>query len=172
MLGGQLLGGLGLVLGLEGVKDLKDLAALAQGLDDVLRVRAGAVHIALMAVVHLDAEALHGLGELGLKMLGIVLVAAPGVGDVHVGSADVLVIGIAHGGLNVCGDLAATVKIVPGEEQAGALTLFLESLADKQGGGDVAEIADVNRARGADAGGADVFLLVGISVNELLCDLF
>ena len=34
------------------------------------------------------------------------------------------------------------------------------------------EIADVNRARGADAGGADVFLLVGISVNELLCDLF
>ena len=172
VLGGSLLLGLGHVLGLEGVQDLEDLDSLLQGLDDGVGVGAGAVHVALMAVVHLNAELLHRLGELGLEMLGVVLVATPRIGDVHVGSADVLVVGVANLGLHVGRDLAATVKVVPGEQQACLFALLLDGLADEQGGGDVAEVTDVDRARGADARGANVLLLLGVSGDDSLCDFF
>ena len=167
VLGRSLLLGLGHVLGLEGIQDLKDFLPLAQGLDDGLGVSARAVHITLMAVVHLDAELLHGLGELGLEVLGVVLMTAPGIGDVHV-----LVVGVAHLGLDVGGNLTATVKVIPGEQKASLLALLLNGLANEKGGGDITEVTDMHRARGADARGAYVLFLIGVSGDHSLGDLF
>ena len=172
MLGGSLLLGLGHVLGLEGIQDLEDLGSLLQGLDDGVGVSAGAVHVALVAVVHLDTELLHGLGELGLEMLGVVLVTAPRIGHIHVGSTDVLVVSVAYDGLHVGRNLAAAVKVVPGEQKASLLALLLNGLAHEQGGGDITEVTDMHRARGADTGGTNVLFLFGVSGDHSLCDLF
>ena len=172
MLGASFLLGLGKILGLEGVEDLKDLASLAKRLENVLAVGAAAVHLALVAAIQLDAKLLHGVEEFLLKMLGVVLVTAPGVGNIHVGAADIFVVVAAHLGLHVGRDLAAAVELVPGEKKLCPLALLLQSLDHHQGGGHVAEIADVDRAGGADARGADVLILIGVARNNALRDLF
>ena len=50
--------------------------------------------------------------------------------------------------------------------------LFLQGAGHKIGRDHVAEIADVDRPRRADARGANVFFFVGFTRDDPLCDLF
>ena len=159
------------ILGLEGVKDFKNLAALLQGFENILGVSACTVELALIAAIQLDAELFHCIEEFFLKVLCVVLMASPRVGNIDVGTTDIFVVAAADDLLYVCGNLAATVEFIPREEQLCFLSLFLKSLHDEQGGGDVAEVADVHRTRGADACGADVFFFIRIALNNFLSNL-
>ena len=105
-------------------------------------------------------------------MRGKAFVAAPRVGDVYIRTADIFVVAVAHHLAHVGGDFAATVIIVPREKQTRFFAFFLQRLDNEQGGGNVAEVADVNRAGRACARRADVFFLVGIAVDDPLSYLF
>ena len=164
---------LGGVLGAVAVNDIKDLAALLQGFDDVLTVFPAAVHFRLMTEVHVDAELADGGFEFPLEMNGVVLRIAvgEGVGHVHVGATDVrlhVVADLCH----VDGHLTHPVKFVPGEEQTGFLAHSAQGTHHEIAGRHVAEVADMDGARGRNSRGADVFFLVGVTVDDLLCDFF
>ena len=171
-LGRQLLGGFVRVLGFEGIQNVENLPALAQCLQDILCVGARAVELCLVAAVHLNAELLHGVQKFLLKMRGKALVAAPGVGDVHIGAADIFVVAVPHNLPDIRGNFAAAVKLVKGEQQPGLFAHFAQCPDHKQWGGHIPEIADVNRPGGADARGTDVFFLIRAALDDALRDFF
>ena len=117
VLGAQLLLALALVLGLERVKDLKDLSALLDRFQNSVGVSARAVQVCLIAAIQLNAEGLNPLEKFLFKVLCIVFVAAPGVGNIHVRAADIFVVAVANHSLHVCRDLAATVVFIPRDQQ-------------------------------------------------------
>ena len=168
MLSAALLLGLGHILGLEGIKYLKDLTAFADSGDHVVRILTRAVHIRLMTAVKLDAKGRDAVEKFLLKMLGVVLVTAPRVGNVNVRATDILVVAVAHHSLNVYGDLAATVKLVPGNEKSCLLAALFKGFDNEKGSGNVTEVTYVDRTGGAYTCGANVFLLVRISADDLL----
>ncbi len=172
VLGFQFLGRLVGILGFKGVQNLEDFLALLQCLDDIVTVGAAAVEFCLVTAVQLDAELGHGSQKLFLKVFGVVFVAAPGVGNVDVGTADVFVVSVADNGLHVGRNFAATVVFVPGEQETCLFAGALQGLDDEQGGGNVTEVADVDGAGRADAGGTDVFFFVRIAGDDLLRNFF
>ena len=168
----QLLGRLRLILGLEGIKDLKNLVSLLNGLDDVLRVLARTVHLGLIAAVKLHAKGRDALEELLLKVCGIAFVTAPRIGNVYVRTADVFVVIATDHSLHVGRDLTATVELVPRDEQLCLFAFFLKCLYHKQRGGKVTEVSDMNRSRGTDACGTDVGVLFRVALDDLLRNFF
>ena len=82
-------------------------------MDEICRVFAGAIHIRLVTAIKLDAEGLNSTEKFLFKVFCVVFVAAERVGNVNVGATDVLVVIRANNRLNVCGDLTATVVLVP-----------------------------------------------------------
>ena len=168
----QLLLALGLVLSLEGVENIEDLASHLERVDKIVAVLARAVHIRLITAIKLDAEGLDTLKELLLKVLCIVFVTAPGVGNVNVRATDILVVSIANNRLDVCGDLTATVELVPGNDKASLFALLFKSLDYEKRSCQVSEVTYMNGTRGADACSANVFLLVGMLLNQLFCNFF
>ena len=162
------------LLGAEGIENVENFAALGEGFQYQVHILARAVHLALMAVVHLNAEALHGLFKDMLKVrrvAGKFRAVVKGVGNVHIGAADILLhvaVDLGH----VHGDLPQAVILVPAEQEACFLAHLAQRLDHEVAGGHVAEVADVDGARGADAGGADVFFLVRAAPDDLLRDFF
>ena len=112
------------------------------------------------------------LEEFFLKVLCVVFVAAPRVGNINVGGADIFVVVAAYNRLHVCRNFTATVVFIPREEELCLLACSVQCLDDHQRGRHVSEVADVNRARGADARGANVLFLFGVSGDHSLSDLF
>ena len=172
MLRPQLLRRLVRILGLEGIQNFKDFPALPECLKNVLGVGAGAVELRLIAAVDVNAEALQGIQIFLFEMRGKALVTAPGVGNVHIGTADIFVVAVADRLAHVCGDLPAAVIIVPGQQQACLFALLLQCLDNEQRRGDIPEVADVDRAGGAGSRRADIFFLVRTAVDDFLCYLF
>jgi hypothetical protein len=123
-----------------------------------------------MTAVKLDSEGSDTLEKLLFKMLRVVLVASPRVGNVNVGATDVLVVAVADYCLNVYGNFAATVELVPRNEKASLFAVLFERFNNEKGSGNVTEVTDVNRSGGAYTCGANVLLLVGISADDLLCN--
>ena len=124
----KLLLGFGGILCLEGVKYLKDLASLFKRFDYILCIFARAVHLCLESAIKLHSEGLDALEELLLKVLCIALVAAPRVRNINVGATDILVVIASDNRLNVCGDLTATVILVPRNEKLCLFTKLLKRL--------------------------------------------
>ena len=168
MLCASFLLGLGHILGLEGVKYLKDLASLAESRDKIFGIFARTVHLCLISAIKLDAKGSDTAQKFVLKVLCIVFMTAPGVGNVNVGATDILVVSIADNRLNVSGDLTATVKLVPRNKEAGLLTLFLKSLNHEKAGCYISKVTDMNRTRGADTCCAYVLLFIGIFLYNSL----
>ena len=160
------------VLGLEGIQNFKNIVAAAQSFQNILGISPGTVKVGLVTAIQLNAEFFHGFQKLGLKMLGKVFVRSPRVGDIHVGAADIFVVGVAHHFAHIRGDLAAAVVFVPGEQKARLFPLFLQGANDEIGGDHVAEVSDVDRAGRADARGANVLFFLGVAVNQPLCNFF
>ena len=162
-------------LGAEAVQDIEDLPSLLQGMDHMLRVFPGAVHVALIAVIHLDAEALHGFLEFLFKILRVAFAAVvKGVGYVHIRAADILLPGLLPFRTrylrHVDGDLPEPVELIPGKKQLRLLPLSSQGLCHKQAGGNIPEIADMDGAGGADARRAHIFFLVRSAPDDLLRD--
>ena len=172
MLRPQFLGGLVGVFGLERIENFKNLFPLLQGFQNVFRVGARTIEVRLIAAVDFNAEALERAQILVLKVRGETFVTTPRVGDVHIGTSDIFVVTVADHLAHIGGDFAATVVIVPREEQTRLFALFLQRLDDEQGGGNVAKVADVDRTGRTGACRADVFFLVGVTVDNPLCNLF
>ena len=161
-------------LGSVAVENVENASAFFQRMDDVLCVLAGAVHLGLMAVVHLDAEAFDGFAEFRLKVLCVGCVCRvldERIGNVGVGLADVLFKIVADSG-DVCRNLAHTVEFVPGEEQTRFFAHLAQCLYDEIRGSDITEITDVNAAGRADACRADIFFFVGVAFNDLERNFF
>ena len=172
VLGLELFFALGGVLGFEGVENFKNLFSLLERLNNVLGVFARAIHICLIAAVKLDAKLLHGTKEFFLKVLCIVFVTAPRVGNINVRGADIFVVVAANNRLYVCGNLAATVVFVPREQELCFFTKLLQGANDHQGRSNVAEVTNVNRARGTDTRGAHVFFFFGVASDNTLGNFF
>ena len=105
-------------------------------------------------------------------MLGVIFVTAKGIGNVNVGATDVFVIRVAYDRLYVCGDLAATVKFIPGYEKLCLLAFLFKSLTNKQGSCDIPEISYMNASRGRNARRADKFFFFGILLYQSFCNFF
>ena len=150
------------------VENVKDSAALTQGMDDVFCILAGAIHFSLMTVVHLNAETLDGFAEFCFKVFSvgcIYRVLDERIGNVGVRLADVLFKVVTDSG-DICRNLAHTVEFVPGEEQTRFFAHLAQRLYDEIRGGDITEITDVNAAGRADACRADIFFFVGVAFND------
>ena len=163
---------LGHILGLEGVEYLKDLASLLQRFYNILRVFARTVHLCLITTVKLDAEGLDTLEEFLLKVLCIVFVASERVGNIDVGNTDIFIECVADYRLHVCGDLAATVVFIPGDEKARLLALLFKSLYNEKRGCKISEVSYVDRARGAYARSTDILLFVGVILYYSFSNFF
>ena len=109
-------GGLVRIFGFEGIQNVKNLTAVPQGVDQMISVFSGTVHLRLVTVVHLNAEFFHGCNEFRLKMFGIIFVAAPRIRDIHIGAADIFVVSVADLFAHVDRNFAATVIFIPGKE--------------------------------------------------------
>ena len=153
------------VLGAEAVEDIKDLAAVLDGVNDSLVISAGAVFLCLISEINVDAELSQRTLKFLLEMLGIACVAAKGIGNINVGQTDILAPLLG----NVLGHLAEAVELIPGKEQLCFLSCLDKGAADEIAGCYIAEVADMNRAGGADAGSADIFLLVRLFCYDFLC---
>ena len=154
------------------IEDVEDLPALFQGVQNVRDVPARAVLLCLIAVLHFDAELFDGLHELLFKMRGITFVPAEGVGDVRIRAADILFKGIVADMIaHVLRHLAQTVVFVPRKEQFRLFTRPLQRPDDEIARRNVAEVADVHRARRRNARRADVLFLFGIPADDLLRQL-
>ena len=137
-------------------------------MDHILGILAGPVHVGLVAVVHLDAELLHGLLELVFELLGIggeLIFIFKGIGNVGVRAADILFHIAVHLGY-VDRNLPQPVIFVPAEQQPGLFAHFPQRLHHEVAGSHIAEITDMNGTGGADAGSADIFLLVRLSGDD------
>ena len=69
------------------------------------------------------------------------------------------------------GILRRPVKLVPAEQQSGLPAHTAQRLNHKVTGGNIAEIADMNRTGRTDARGAHILILVGSTGDYLLCDI-
>ena len=154
------------------IKNLKNLTALLNGFQNRVGVSTRAVEVCLIAAIQLDTERLNALEELFLKVLCVVFVAAPRVGNINVGGADIFVVVAAYNRLHVCRNFAATVVFVPREEELCLFAKLLEGANDHQGRSNVTEVTNVNRARGTNARGANVFFLFGVARNNSLRNFF
>ena len=138
--------GLGHILCLEGVENLEYLASVAERLDKIISVLARTVHLCLISAIQLDTERGYSAKEFILKVLCVIFVTAPRVWNVNVGAADVFVVSVAYHRLNVCGDLTATVKLVPRNKKASLFALLFKSLYNEKACRYISEVSDVNRA--------------------------
>ena len=172
VLGFELFFTLGGILGFEGIENFKNFASFANRFQNGIGISTGAVHICLITAIELDAKGSDTAQELVLKVLCIIFVATPRVGNIDVGATDIFVIGISNNGLYVSGDFTATVVLIPRDQQSCLLAILLQSLYNKQRGCNVTEVANVNRARGADTRGANVFFFFGVTRNNSLRNFF
>ena len=140
-------------------------------MNNVLGIFSTSVLGSLIAVVHIDSETLYGSLKFLLEMLCVGLTAAKGVGSVNVGLTNIFIEAFGNCG-NVYGNLSKAVKLVPGEEKTCLFTHFAKGLNYKIARSYIAEVSDMNRARGGDTCGADVFRLIGVSFDNFLCDFF
>ena len=109
-----------------------------------------------------------------LKMGGVageLLPVRKGVGDIHIGPADILLHIAVHLG-HVHRNLPKPVIFVPAEEQAGLLAHLPQRLYHKIAGGHIPEVADVDSAGRTNARGTDVLLFLRAAPDDLLRDFF
>ena len=165
---------LGGILRAVAVDDVKNLFALFQRIKYLIFVFAAPVHLCLVAIVHLNAEFGNRALKLRLEIRGIGGVfrcVLKGVGHVHIRAADIRLHIRSHGG-NVYRHLAHPVKLVPREQQPRFFAHAPERQHDKITGGNITEVADVDRPGGADARRADIFRFVRVARNDALCNFF
>ena len=155
-----------LVLCFEGVEYLKDLASFLERKQKIGRIFATSVHICLISALELNSKWLYSIEELLFKVTRVVFVASERVGNVNVGTTDIFIVRVTNHRLNICGDLAATVKFIPGNDELCFFASFFKRLYDEQGGRYIAEISYVYRSRGRHACRTDVFLLIGILLYQ------
>ena len=153
----------------EGVQNVKDLPPLAQRFNHIVFVFAAPIHLALISVVHLNAEPFDGGLEFPLEIFRIILfLRTEGVGRIHIGRTDVFLHIAVHLG-HVHGNLPDSVIFVPGEQKLRLFSLSLQRLHHEEAGGNVPEITDMDGARRTDARSAYIFFLVRVPADDFVC---
>lgn len=85
-------------------------------------------------------------------MLRVIFFNAEGVGNIHVGHADVFVVGVfPHDRRHVGGHFAEPVEVIPGKEKFGFAPFLLQRAHHEITRGDISEISDMNGTRGRNA---------------------
>ena len=155
------------------VQYVENLAAAPDGVKDILGVFAAAVHIRLIAVIHFYTELLYGSHKFLFKVLRIGLRVGVGkrIFHIHVGHSDVL-FKITVRLRDVDRNLSQPVKLVPRKEQSRLFALCPERADDKVACRYIAEIAYMYGTGRTDTGGAYVFFLVRIALDNALCYFF
>ena len=162
-------------LGTEAVQNVENLPSFLQGMNHMLGIFSGTVHGTLITVIHFDTEALHSSLEFHFKMLRIALTAVvKGIRHIHIGTADVFLPGLLPfrtGHLcHVYRNFSEPVELIPGKKQLCLLPLSPQSLHNKQAGGNIPEITDMNGAGGTDSGRANILFLVRSAPDDFLRD--
>ena len=143
--GGVLAGAhlLGAVLGQHRL----DVVTARHGLEDLLAVGAGGVHLGLGDLLHLHAELAQCVLQGRLEVLGPARVALPRVGHRGEGAPDV----VGPLGRHAGGDLAEAVEVVPRVEVTHGHAASAQLLGDEVGRDELAQVAQVDRTarRGA-----------------------
>ena len=144
-------------------------------MNHILGIFSGTVHLGLVTVIHMDAEAFHCLLELIFKMLCVVGAAVIiGIGHVHIRIADILIPGLLSlrsGNLgHVYRDFAEPVEFIPGKKKPRFLSLASQCLYHKIACRNISEIPDMNGAGRTDSGGAYIFFLIRAAPDNFLCN--
>jgi hypothetical protein len=145
LVGGLQLDGLGAVPGEHGL----DRVPLADGREHGVAVVTGPVALGLRDLVHVDAHRVQRVAQRGLEVLGPGVVAAVGIGDRRQGPADV----VAPRGVDADRDLAEPVVVVPDVQVTGPDPAPAQLLGDEVDGEELPQVAEVDPAGRARAGG-------------------
>ena len=161
------------VLRAVAVEDIEDFASVAEGMKDVFGILPAAVHLRLIAVIHLNAEFVNRRHEFLLEefSVGLGVGIREGVLHICVGHTDIFFKIPVHLG-DIDGHLSQTVEFVPRKKQSRFFASCPQCPHHKITGGNITEIADVYRAGGTDARRADIFFLFRVTRDNALCDFF
>ncbi len=143
------------LLGAVAVQHGVDVGAVPHRVQDLLAVRTRQVLLGLADAVVLDAELVERLRHRGLEVLGPVRVRRPGRGG-HGRErlADVRVPRVVDA-LHAVRHLAVAVVVVPGDQVAHGVAAAADLVGDEVRGHDLAEVAQVDRARRGEPGRDD-----------------
>ena len=142
LIGWQRVGALGAVPG----QDRADVGAPPHGEHDLLRVRAGGVHLGLADLGDLDPEQVQRFAQGLLEVLGEVLVLAARVGHAGQRTADVLLERVGHPER----DAAQPVVVVPGQDVPARSAVPPHLVRDQVRGHELAQVPQVHRPGRAD----------------------
>ena len=157
----------------EAVQDIKNFSPLLQRLNHIFRIFPGTVHLRLITVIHVDAEALHGFFKFHFEMLCIIGTAVvKGIGHVHIRVSDIFFPGLLTFRTGKLGyihrDFTESVKFIPGKQKPGFLSLASQRLYHKIAGCDISEISYMDGAGRADAGCTYIFLFIRTAPDNFL----
>ncbi len=128
-------------LGAEARHHRLDLVTLGDGVQDLLAVGAGPVHLGLRHLLHLHAHLAQGSDERLLVVLGPGVVAAVGVGHRGERTADV----VGPGGVDAGRHLAEAVVVVPAVQVTHGQSAATDLLGDEVHREELAQVAEVDR---------------------------
>ena len=148
------------------VEAVLDLLAVVEGLLHALDIHPGAVPFGLIEKFGMNAHFGKNVLHIHFVVPRVAFIAAEGVGNEGDGITQVFLqfVLFRHVGRN----LAEDVVIVPGINEANFFSAFLEGPHNEIDGNDLAEIADMDRARRGNTGGASVDVQVAALTDDFL----